>query len=384
MTHHVLLLVNSYVTAEDPRRGAIFRLHIDTYLDAGWQVGLLAIAQHGGRASATTPLIEVENYRDAVIVRDHTQANWFSHVRVPLHWSALFAARGFSHYLSAAGRPDIIHAHGLYWAGFTAQRIWQRHGVPYVLTEHMSNFLEPQTDRPLRRELCSILRHARARLPVSESLGLSLEQEFGAAATPWQAIPNMIDPLFLQSTSTPSDTFNFVTLGRLAPVKGYDILLQAFASRFRDQKTKLIIGGDGPLREQLEQLAQTLGIGEQVVFKGWLSRADAANLLTECSAYVLSSHHETFGIPILEAFASGIPVVVTDCGGPSGLVNESNGLIVPPGDLEALAEGMWEMFTSADRYDGNIIREQCRTRFAPESVMTNFAAVYEAALTGEG
>lgn len=375
------MLVNSYVTPADPRRGAKFRLHIDTYCDAGWQVGLLSIAQQCETSLHSGPLIEQEHYRDAWIVRDCTQARVLSRLRVPQHWSARLAARSYQRYVSNAGRPDIIHAHGLRWAGFTAHRIWRQAKVPYVLTEHMSNFLSPQADRPLRRQLSAILQDAQARLPVSDALGESLEQEFGDAARPWQAEPNMIDPLFFTPLRPAPQPFNFLTLGRLAPVKGYDVLLKAFAQKFHGTNTTLTIGGDGPLRGELEQLACTLGIDQQVVFTGWLRREEAVAALAACSAYVLSSHQETFGIPLLEAFASGKPVVATACGGPAALVDASNGILVTPGDAPALAEAMWTLFNTLDRYDSAAIQQQCRARYAPASVLDRFAAVYNTVLS---
>lgn len=127
-------------------------------------------------------------------------------------------------------------------------------------------------------------------------------------------------------------------VGRLVPYKGVDVLIDAAA---RLAPAHVLIAGDGPLRHTLEARAAAAGLAGRLRFLGPLSDADLAAHLHACDVFVLPSvsRQETFGVVQLEAMACGRPVVSTDL--PTGVpwvnLHERTGLIVPPGDSEALA-----------------------------------------------
>lgn len=126
-------------------------------------------------------------------------------------------------------------------------------------------------------------------------------------------------------------------VGRLVPYKGVDVLLRALVS----VNARAVIVGDGPLRESLEALAGSLGIGAAVQFAGNASTAELAALYNACDVFVLPSvtRAEAFGMVQIEAMSCRKPVICTDL--PSGVpwVNQhgETGLVVPPNDVEALA-----------------------------------------------
>ena len=130
------------------------------------------------------------------------------------------------------------------------------------------------------------------------------------------------------------------TVGRLDPVKDQAMLLQAFA-RVHEAlpRAALLLIGDGALRGELETLAGTLGIGARVRFLG--DRDDVPALLGGLDLFVLPSRSEGYSIALLEACASGLPIVATDVGGNREIVEDRcNGRLVPAGDERALAEAM--------------------------------------------
>ena len=137
------------------------------------------------------------------------------------------------------------------------------------------------------------------------------------------------------------------TVGRLNPVKDQATLLRAFA-RLRGEfaDTALVLVGDGALRTTLEAQATALGIGDAVCFLG--DRDDVCKLLQGFDVFALSSLSEGYSMALLEACASGLPIVATDVGGNREIVVDGrNGRLVPPARDDALAEAFAAMLRDA-------------------------------------
>ena len=126
------------------------------------------------------------------------------------------------------------------------------------------------------------------------------------------------------------------------PKKGLRFLLQAMAvlaRRYGQPPCQLLIVGDGPSRHELELLREQLGLSSWVVFAG--SRRDIPRVLHALDAFVLPSLYEGFGIALLEAMAAGKPVIATAVGGiPEFVLSGETGLLVEPGNVEALADAI--------------------------------------------
>ena len=122
--------------------------------------------------------------------------------------------------------------------------------------------------------------------------------------------------------------FNFISIGRLLHWKGFHFGLQAFAQANLPDEVKYWIVGDGPERDRLVELAQTLGIEERVTFWGKLSRSETLEKLAHCSALVHPSLHDSGALVCSEAMAAGRPVICFDQGGPALQVSSATGFSV--------------------------------------------------------
>lgn len=155
-----------------------------------------------------------------------------------------------------------------------------------------------------------------------------------------------------------------VAAGRLAPEKGYDVALKAFA-KLADPEARLALVGDGPLRADLEALADSLGVRDRVTFAGY--QPDIGPWLDQARLLLLSSWHEGFGAVIVEALGRGRPVVATDCTpAVRDLLNPpAHGRVTRPGDVDGLAAALDAELNAAPRAPQGLIHAVRAYRITP-------------------
>lgn len=154
-----------------------------------------------------------------------------------------------------------------------------------------------------------------------------------------RVIRNGVDmELFAGERTEPVGQRSVISFGRLVVNKGFDLLLEAWEALPAKIDARLVIGGDGPERVQLEQRAARSVRSGTISFAGRLERADVAQLLRSASVFVLPSRAEALGLTVLEAMAAGTPVVAAEVGGVPELVQDNQtGLLFSSGDADDLA-----------------------------------------------
>jgi glycosyltransferase involved in cell wall biosynthesis len=176
----------------------------------------------------------------------------------------------------------------------------------------------------------------------------------------------------------PEDAFVVGSVARLDPVKDLGTLLSAFRRLAADREdARLILVGDGPERERLEASAREGGLAGRVHFLG--ARDDVRRLLPALDVYVNSSTYEGVSLTIVEAMATGLPVVATRVGGtPEVLEHGVNGRLVPAGGAEALGAALQELAGSDDarRRLGAAARETVERRFRFDDMRDTYARAY--------
>lgn len=233
---------------------------------------------------------------------------------------------------------------------------------------------------PRQHPLSTFWRYLRS-VSYRRAVGLVIQTE---SLRPWaegivqkervHVIPNPVraggSPTHLDQTSNPQGG-KVIAVGRLTKQKGFDLLLEAFARCHRRYANwTLCILGEGEERKALEFQASRLKIKDAVEFIGVVK--DHEVHLRSSQLYVLSSRYEGFPNSLLEAMATGLAVIATDCPtGPADIIaHAENGLLVPPGDVAALADAMEQLMGNADqrcRLAEHAIK--VRTRFSSEKIL---------------
>lgn len=383
---HVLLVPSWYPTSASDVSGSFFREQALALTRAGCRVGVIAPHLESLRRwrliRRRIGAIQVTDDCGVATLRVSTM-NWFPKMPVLRYalWSHL-GKRLYAEYVKHNGKPDIIHAHSLLLGGCLARELAQSECIPYVVTEHSTAFAQGQVSPIAHRMATVAATSASQRFAVSEPFSSMLAGAMGMSPHAWRYLPNMVDPRFLQQplAKTPApDVFRFLHVSLLDRKKAVDILLRAFTLAFRGRpNVELCIGGDGGTRGELESLAATLGIADQVRFLGRLSREEVAAEMLACDAFALSSRYETFGVVLIEAMALGKPIVATQCGGPESIVTPVNGRLVPVDDIAAMAHAMAHIVEHRADYDPESIRRDCVARFSEARVTADLMACYEA------
>ncbi len=387
---HVLIIPSWYPETPEDIDGIFFRLQAQALQRSGLKIGVTAPvfrSMRGKPASVINGGYGIRSYTEENIPT-YVYKSMYFFPRLPYLDRYRWVEAGwklFKRYVRDHGTPDIIHAHSMNHAGILAQQIHAKTGIPFVLTEHSSTYARKLIRNWQRPAMLQSAQQCSARIAVSKDFCRLLETEYGGLD--WQYIPNSLSPAFIRpvdlANKPKNADFTFCSVAHLNYNKGFDILLPAFAEALKTHPDlKLKIGGTGLIASQLHNLAAELGLENSVEFLGGLQNDQVLDLMFRSDAFVLASRNETFGVVFIEALSQGLPVAATRCGGPQTIINENNGILVPVGDVQALAGALVSLYENRGRYDAQTLRADCLSEFGEEAVVRQITAVYKTILGG--
>lgn len=317
----------------------------------------------------------------------------------------------------SGSRPNIIHSHnssvlGLFRAGF-----FSRSRVPYVLTWHGTHLdwictaLKggfPPCSRAALTELgyawsvfrrlvledFALARASRRLIALDQSSASSIRLQFLVTRSMVEVIPVGVNtelfsprefpeaPTALPQCLSRLNSPLLLFVGRLVPEKGVTILLQALhAMSLLRSDVRLVIVGDGPERQSLEQMVRRLGLDDRTIFLGALPPMDLPALYRNASLFVNPVLHAGgFNTTLVEAMACGCPVVTSHVGGARTLIDHNvDGILVPPGNATALAEACTRLIADEQTRVqlAKQASEKVKSRFSLEVSAARIEELYE-------
>lgn len=276
-----------------------------------------------------------------------------------------------------SGMPDLIHVHypSMISSIHEIERL-RTQGVKLYVTEHWSRVLINNLRKYELARLRYYAGHADCFACVSEALQDAVK-ELVPVTVPMEVIPNIVSPLFFEAGKTAAvhgDGFTFISVGRLVPVKQFDVVIRTFLREFSgNEEAKLRIVGFGPERKKLKTLA---GGCPRISFTGEISLAETAKEIAKADALVSFSRYETFAAPVAEAWACGKPVVVSAESGISPMVNPENGIVVRSDADNALGEAMKSLLRGEGFDSAEAIAEFAREHFDDQAIMRKLSEMY--------
>lgn len=266
------------------------------------------------------------------------------------------------------GVPDVIHVH--YPSNITVAKDileYKKKGAKIVCTEHWSQVLKNAIDFYEREQLKLYADNADAMLCVGSPLRDSVKEITNSKRNLY-VVPNIVNEMF-RPTKYKREGYNFIAVSALFPIKQFDRIISAFAMRFQNQNNvKLTIVGGGPEEAHLKHLAKELGVENQVVFTGKRDRSETAFLVASSDALICYSNCETFGVPIIEAWACGLPVIATTAAAVRDGWDEKLGVQVSPYDLGELQNAMQYVYEHRSEYDPKYIAQYAAEHYSENTV----------------
>lgn len=277
-------------------------------------------------------------------------------------------------------QPDILHVHNpftYYLYGALAARTGK---TKIVNTIHLTAMFDhPTRARKYRATFWSAAMLSHAVVSVCSDVDTYLRKQFVLPKKKFFIVDNGIDlaPFLAVPPRPPRKQIVFGFAGRMAPEKNHRCLLDAFALlRAKRDDVHLRLLGGGVLEPELRTHAERLGLGDAVEFCGFSN--DVPAFLESLDVYVLPSDFEAMPLSLLEAIASGLPVVATTVGAVPEMVEKTNaGWLSPPGNPQALMSAMEFAIACSGRLEkATRAREAVAREYTVERMATGYEAVY--------
>jgi glycosyltransferase involved in cell wall biosynthesis len=319
----------------------------------GMRVGLVGPLPppSGGMANQTLQLARLLRAEGATVeviqVNAPYQPGWVAKIQ---GLRALFRLVPYiAHLWRSANRVDLYHVmanSGWSWHLFAAPAIWiaRLRGKPVVV-----NYRGGEADAFFRKSQFWVRPSLSRSTAVIVPSGF-LEAVFKRYGFVAEVVPNIINPgrFFSDgemSSSAERDSPCILVARNLEPIYDNATALRAFAIVKKSiPKARLIVAGSGPLRDELENLAGELGLASDVTFTGRVANEDMADLYRKAQVMINASLVDNMPNSVLEALASGVPVVSTNVGGVPYIVeHEKTALLVPPRDPQSMASAILDL-----------------------------------------
>lgn len=298
--------------------------------------------------------------------------------------------------------PDLIHLHVTYPLGQVAL-LWKKlFGYKYVLTEHWTIYQPQNKDvlvGKLKRKIITIANNAELIMPVSLNLQRCMEGH--GVNNRFQVIYNLVNTDMFTLRQTPCIDSNRTTFSRndlqgsikndihiwkkhilhistlRDEAKNFSGILRVI-ERLRKQRDDfelhVIHDYDAP---EFKTFVKEHHLEDCVIFHGKKTSAEVAQAYQDADFFVLFSNFENLPCVIVEAFASGVPVLSTTVGGIAEIVSPERGILIPQGDEDALLQGMNQMLDHSSEYDREAIRDYAIKTFAAQNIGQQIFEAYK-------
>lgn len=275
------------------------------------------------------------------------------------------------------GLPDVIHVHYPAQRPFRCFNELKKRGVKIVATEHWTKVQDKSINPTCMKNLTDFCREADAFICVSSALKQSVDDLVGGQNRIY-VVPNLVTHSFTANRES-HEGFRFVVSGRLVPVKQVDKVIEAFIHVFdRKENVSLTIAGAGEEYSNLQDIIRSSERENQITLLGSVDRNKMAEVISASDVLVTYSRLETFCVPVIEAWMSGIPVIASN-NIPVMIDNkdEKLGICVDSKWIETLEKALVKMRETRDEYDPDYIQQYALNKFSERAIVSRLMEIYK-------
>lgn len=285
----------------------------------------------------------------------------------------------FKKYIRNHGRPDIIHAHFSEFTVYTLLKIKKKYKIPYVITEHSTDFLDGRFLSQYNQNSFSFkivkkgFEEAKYVLCVSSVLKIKLKRIFNLRNL--YVVHNFTK---IKKTQY-NKIYDFIFVGDLIVRKNPLLLLKAYKEYFKSSKKKLVIIGNGKLLNKLKNYIFFHNL-KNVILLNNIKRNEVLKKISQSKIIISTSRYETFGISLIEGLSYGLKILSTDSGGPRDIVTKSNGLLLKRKDSTYKKLGYSMKKLSGLKINKKKIIAQYRKKFSEDVILEKLITIYKKSL----
>lgn len=378
----IFVLPSFYPDSSNPNLGSFFKEQVKTLAEFGIDVTVMYVEQKSllklNFRNIRNNCFQITTVEE-VCWREYRIKGWSIPGRIGKKIWIYLSEKLIKKYITENGKPDLIHAHNVFYAGVVASNIMKKFKIPFIITEHSSAFLQ-QNYLSHKEQAIALQIYSKASkiIAVSKSLRKAIK-DIGPKFE-IDIIPNVVDTDFFISDKRKlydDKTIKFIAIGNLDKNKGHDLLIDAFYEVSKiNQNVILKICGDGSEKEKLHTKIQVLNLENRVKLTGHLSKSQILEKLQESDCLVHTSYFETFGVVLIEAMSCGIPFITTKCGGPEDIFEDGVGFMIQPGNVTLLAQTMIKFINQKNKFSKFEIRSIALNKYSPQAVFEKLMLAY--------
>ena len=297
----------------------------------------------------------------------------------------LYSVIQYLRFLRICKHYDVIHIHAASRGSTLRKGLYlraaKRQGKKVILHIHGGKYMTyyEAASKAMQQKTVGILKSADVVVALSDAWKRTFEETFDLQNC--VSVPNGVDTDALSCVdSSRQNTSHFVCMGRLGKVKGtYDLVSAVEKAKETLPELKVYLAGDGEV-EPVKNLVAEKGLQDHIEIVGWIGFEKKVELLQQCATKVLPSYHEGLPMAILEAMACGKVILSTPVGAIPEVVRSENGILVNPGDVDALAAAMVQIAKNPEIAQNIAARniELVKNSYSMKAMHEKLAALYEA------
>ncbi|RGB77941.1 glycosyltransferase family 4 protein [Anaerococcus nagyae] len=278
-----------------------------------------------------------------------------------------------------SGLPDIIHIH--YPTNITiANHIltYKNKRIKIICTEHWSQVLNKTLDRFELNQLKNYVENSDHFLSVGSALQKSI-YDITQTEKEIPIVGNVVNNYFIPiDRKKDCKIFKYIAVGNQVKLKRYDKIILSFYNLLKViPNISLTLVGSGPEHNELIKLVKKLNIEDKVIFTGSLSRAETARYVGLSNVLLCFSEYETFGVPIIEAWACGLPVVTSDSISVNEVWDDRLGYKIRNANISDFSKKMKCIYENYEKFDKDYIRDYAILNYSEESMYNRLMYYYK-------